>query len=91
MTLKFDLNSPDSSLMQAMDLFFKNRSFDHTQTFFFKLFQCWGVKECDQFVDLTNEDVALFFDQLLNLVGVSYIAYQANKAVISNNERGSYE
>jgi hypothetical protein len=91
MEVNFNLNSPDSSLLEAMNLFFNNRSFGTTQNIFFKLFQCWGIKECDEVVNLSNEEVALFLDDLLNLVSISYIAYQANKKPGLDMERNDYE
>lgn len=89
MDSKIEIKISGAGLLKATESFFKDRTFGETQTIFFKLFQCWGIKECYKRIDLTNAEVALFYDQLVNLVGEAYIAYQANRPAL-NREEGEY-
>ena len=75
-----------SSLMTATETFFKNRTFGETQNTFFKLFQCWGTKECDKRFELSNIEVASFYDQLGEIVKEAYLFYQSSRSVTSIKE-----
>lgn len=86
MDSKIELNTSDSSLMKATALFFKERSFGETQNIFFKLFQCWGLKDCQKRIDLTNTEVALFYDQLIGIVTAAYLLHQANRVFQTGQE-----
>jgi len=85
---KIEIKTSGLGSLKATELFFKDRTFGETQDIFFKLFQCWGIKECHKRIDLTNAEVALFYDQLQNLVAEAYIAYQANKPALNGKEDG---
>ena len=91
MESKNDIDFSNASLMNAMELFFKERSFGEIQNIFFKLFQCWGVKECHKRMDLSNADVALFYDQLQSLLGEVYLKYQATKSTGISIEDNNHE
>ena len=64
MDSKIEIKISGARLLKATESFFKDRTFGETQAIFFKLFQCWGIKECNKRIDLTNVEVALFYDQL---------------------------
>jgi len=89
MDSKIEIKSSGTGLLKATELFFKTRTFGETKDTFFKLFQCWGIKECYKRIDLTNAEVALFYDQLLNLVGQAYITFHADKPAL-DGEEGEY-
>lgn len=64
---------------QVMETFFKGYSPDSAYDFFWKMFQCWATKECKIKAEISDEEVALFFDQLIDLVAAAYILHQANR------------
>jgi hypothetical protein len=65
---------------KVMESFFKGYSPDMARNFFWKMFQCWTIKDCKIKAEISDEEVALFFDQLIDLVAAAYILHQANGA-----------
>ncbi|WP_143013844.1 hypothetical protein [Mucilaginibacter sp. OK268] len=66
--------------------FFKNNTPDSAKVLFFKLFQCWTTKDCTIKSEVSDKEVALFFDQLSDLVAAAYIVHQANG--VSQSQQG---
>jgi hypothetical protein len=54
--------------------FFGVNSLEGSKVLFWTFFQCWVTRECKLKADLSDEEVALFFDQLLELLTVLYEA-----------------
>jgi len=75
------------SLKDEVSRFFAERTPDSAKVMFWKLFQCWATKECTIKAEITDEEVALFFDQLTDLVAAAYIVHQANR-VSENPQEG---
>lgn len=71
---------------EVMESFFKAHTPEETKVLFWKFFQCWVTRECSIKADLSDEEVALFFDQLIDLVAAAYILHQANG--VSQNQQG---
>jgi len=69
-------------------MFFKENTPDTTWVVFFKMFQCWMIKDCKVKAEISDEEVALFFDQLIDLVAAAYIVHQANR-VPETRQRGT--
>lgn len=80
-----------SPFNEVMKTFFKGHSPDTAKNFFWKMFQCWAIKDCKIKAELSDEEVALFFDQLSDLLSAAYILYQANIVSQSNEERDKHE
>lgn len=70
------------SLKEAMLTYFKTNTPETTTVLFWKFFQCWVTRDCKIKADLTDEEVALFFDQLIDLVAAAYIVHQGNGAPV---------
>lgn len=64
-----------------MESFFLNNPPDRVKYLFWKLFQCYVLKDCNAEVDVPEKEVALFYDQLMDLVAAAYILHQANGVV----------
>lgn len=73
---------------KVLDSFFDENTPESTWTTFFKLLQCWTVKDCKLKYDISDEEIALFFDQLIDLVAAAYIIHQANR-VSANATKGN--
>jgi len=71
------------SLKKMMDAFFKANTPDSVREFFWKVFQCWVTRDCNIKAEISDEEVALFFDQLIDLVAAAHIEHEANR--VSNN------
>ncbi|WEA01753.1 hypothetical protein [Mucilaginibacter sp. SJ] len=69
-----------SPLQKVIESFFKGYTPDSTKFMFWKLFQCWALKDCTIKAEVSDEEVALFFDQLIDLVAAAYTVHQANGA-----------
>lgn len=80
--------TPSITLNKVLMTFFKDNNPDTTKVLFWKFFQCWVTRECNIKADLSDEEVALFFDQLMDLVAAAYILHQANR-VLNNGQEGS--
>lgn len=63
---------------QVLADFFKGHTPESTQVLLWQMFQCWALKDCKLEVEVTDEEVAAFFDQLIDLVAGAYIVHQAN-------------
>ncbi len=79
------------TLEEALAAFFKAHSTEDTQVLFWKFFQCWVTRDCNIKADLSDEEVALFFDQLMDLVAAAYILHQANGALENKQEGEGHE
>jgi hypothetical protein len=81
--------SSGRSLKEVMSDFFNAHTPDSVQVLFWKFFQCWTKKECKDLSDLTDKDVALFFDQLIDLVAAAHIEHEANRVSNNPHQEGS--
>jgi hypothetical protein len=79
------------SFKEVMAAFFENHTPDSTKILFWKLFQCWARKDCKELTEVSDEDLALFLDQLIALVAAAYIEHQANRASENRQKGGSDE
>lgn len=79
------------SLKEVTTTFFKKYSPDSTKVLFWKFFQCWALKDCKIKADVTDEEVALFFDQLIDLVMAAYIVHQGNDGSQTGQKGISHE
>jgi hypothetical protein len=75
------------SLKEVMATFFRDNTPETAKVLFWKFFQCWVTKDCNIKAEISDEEVALFFDQLIDLVAAAYIVHQANGA-LSNPQEG---
>ncbi|MDB5143398.1 MAG: hypothetical protein JWQ66_2111 [Mucilaginibacter sp.] len=73
-------------LEKVMSTFFKDNTPDSVKVLFWKMFQCWVTRDCNIKSDLTDEEIALFFDQLIDLVAAAHILHQANRALDAGQE-----
>lgn len=73
---------------EAAATFFKSNTPDSVKVFCWQLFKCWATKDCKEITDLSDEEVALFFDQLIDLVAAAHIEHQANGASALNSKEG---
>ena len=67
-------------LKEAMASFFRKHSPDSAKLLFWKIFQCWALKDCAVKAEVSDEEIALFFDQLNELVDAAYIEHQASES-----------
>jgi hypothetical protein len=79
----------DLLLEEVMAIFFKVNTPESVKVLFWKMFQCWVTRDCKIKADLSDEEIALFFDQLIDLVAAAHILHQANGAVGSKSKEGS--
>jgi hypothetical protein len=79
------------SLKKMMDAFFKANTQDSVREFFWKVFQCWVTRDCNIKAEISDEEVALFFDQLTDLVAAAYIVHQANRVSQTGQEGIEHE
>jgi len=79
------------SLKEVMATFFRSNDPETTRVLLWKFFQCWVTKDCSIKAELSDEEVALFFDQLMDLVAAAYILHQANGAFTNEQEGGGHE
>ena len=78
-------------LREVMAAFFKANTPESAKVFFWKFFQCWVTKDCNIKAELSDEEVALFFDQLMDLVAAAYMVHQANGASVNEQEGSGHE
>ncbi len=71
--------SENLTFSEAATSFFKGYTPDSTREIFWKIFQCWALKDCKIKAEISDEEVALFFDQLIDLVAAAYTVHQANR------------
>jgi hypothetical protein len=74
------------SLKKMMDAFFKANTPDSVREFFWKVFQCWVTRDCNIKAEISDEEVALFFDQLTDLVAAAYNLHQSD--IITKTAKG---
>ncbi|WP_426671982.1 hypothetical protein ACPPVU_12175 [Mucilaginibacter sp. McL0603] len=70
---------------EVIDLFFRNYSSETMWVNTFYLFKCWTTNSCGLKEKLPNEELALFLDQLIDLVAAAYTLHQANR--VSGEEK----
>jgi hypothetical protein len=76
-------------LKEVMITFFKDNSPDKVQALFWKFFQCWVIKDCKIKAEISDEELALFLDQLNELIAAAYNTYQENGFVSISQEGNS--
>ncbi len=81
----------DLPLGEVLDNFFKGNTPESSRVFFWKVFQCWTLKDCNIKAEISDEEVALFFDQLIDLVAAAYILHQANRVPQTGQEGSERE
>jgi len=85
--INFNITS-ELSFNNVAKTFFEDNTPDSVRVLFWKLFQCWVTRDCNIKSDLADEEIALFFDQLIDLVAAAHILHQANRAS-ENEQEGS--
>lgn len=78
------------SFEEVAETFFKENTPQSVTVLCWKFFQCWVTRDCKIISDLSDEEIALFFDQLIDLVAAAHILHQANRA-LENEQEGSDE
>ena len=76
---------------EVLKTFFSGNTPDSAKTFFWKMFQCWVIKDCNNKAEISDEEVALFFDQLIDLVAAAYILHQASRVPLTGQEGSIHE
>jgi hypothetical protein len=71
--------------------FFKANTPEYAHVLFWKFFQCWTIKDCKIKSEISDEEVALFFDQLMDLVAAAYILHQANRVPSTGQQGENHE
>ncbi|MGF7079052.1 hypothetical protein [Mucilaginibacter sp. UYCu711] len=79
------------SLKEVIATFFKGNSPETVHALFWKMFQCWVIKDCNVKAEVSDEEVALLFDQLNDLVAEAYKLHQANADVPNQQEGISHD
>ncbi len=79
------------TLKEVMTTFFRDNTPDSTKVLFWKFFQCWVTRDCKIKAEISDEEIALFFDQLIDLVAAAYIVHQANRVHLENEEGNVHE
>ena len=90
MITNFNLTSYDT-LEVVLTRFFDKHTPEDAKVFFWKFFQCWVTKDCNIKAELSDEEVALFFDQLMDLVAAAYILHEANRVSEKPQEGKQHE
>jgi hypothetical protein len=62
---------------KVLGTFFDQNSPESVQLLFWKMFQCWVTKDCTLKGEVSDEEVALVFDQLVELVAAAYSVHQS--------------
>lgn len=73
-----------------MEAFFAGHNLDSTRVFVWKIFQCWTLNDCYVKADISDREIALFLDQLTDLVAAAQILHQANRAFDGQTEGGDH-
>lgn len=76
---------PQQPFKDVLEVFFSEYSPQTTHFLFLKIFQCWGINKCTLKSEISDEEIALFFDQLIDLVAAAHIEHQANR--VSHNKQ----
>ena len=66
---------------QVMEKFFKAHTPEETKVLFWKFFQCWVTRDCNIKADLSDEEIAKFFDHLIDLITATHQLHEANAAI----------
>jgi hypothetical protein len=82
---------PNLSFQTVMGNFFITYSPDYVQYLFWNVFKCWGTNECKVKSEISDEEIALFFDQLIDLVAAAYIVHEANRVSQTGQEGNGHE
>jgi hypothetical protein len=72
---------PEKSLPEISVIFFSEYTPQSAHFLLLKIFQCWGINDCTLRAEISNEEIALFLDQLMDLVAAAYILHQANRVL----------
>lgn len=81
----------DLSFDEVAKTFFNKNSLESVQVLFWKFFQCWATRDCKLTSDLSDKEVALFFDQLIDLVAAAQIVHEANRVSENAQEGDDHE
>jgi|SRR6185437_8576458 len=65
-------------LQEAMIAFFEGYTPESVKGLLWRMFQCWVTRDCKVRAEISDEELALFFDQLMDLVAAAYVVHQAN-------------
>lgn len=76
---------------EVLASFFQQHSPESVQLLFWRMFQCWVTKDCTIKGAVTDEEVALAFDQLIELVSAAYVLHQEGNVVNNSQEGKSHE
>jgi pantothenate kinase-related protein Tda10 len=71
--------------------FFTANTPEYAHVLFWKFFQCWTTKDCKIKAEISDEEVALFLDQLMDLVAAAYILHQANRVPSTGQQGENHE
>jgi hypothetical protein len=77
------------SMEEAMLVFFKENTVESVQVLFWKFFQCWVTRECKLISDLSDNEIAHFFDQLIDLIAAAHMLHEANRVSDPQSKEGS--
>jgi len=83
--------TPALPLKKVMDAFFSDNTPESVKSLFWSMFQCWVTKDCNLKAEVSDEEIALFFDQLSDLVAAAYVVHQANRALDEGRKEGRHE
>jgi hypothetical protein len=72
---------------EVIALFFESYSRETMRDHSFYLFKCWVTNSCGIKENLPDQEIALFLDQLIDLVAAAFTLHQANR-VSKNPEEG---
>jgi hypothetical protein len=64
---------------EVIALFFRSYSREDTRERAFYLFKCWVTNSCGLKEKLPDEELALFLDQLIDLVAAAFTLHQSNR------------
>lgn len=78
--------SSQPTLQKVMASFFERNSPESVQVLFWKIFQCWVTKDCKIRGELSDAELALVLDQLLELVTAAQSLYRNSNVFNTGNE-----
>ncbi|WP_345952993.1 hypothetical protein [Mucilaginibacter sp. PAMB04168] len=78
-------------LKEVMATFFRKHTPDSAKLLFWKVFQCWALKDCTIKAEVSDQELALFFDQLNELVDAAYLEHQASESNPKSPEDSNHE
>jgi hypothetical protein len=73
--------SSHTSLKKVVATFFTSNTPESTKVLFWKMFQCWVTRTCNIKSEISDEEIASFLDQLIDLVSACHALHQVNEAV----------